>query len=225
VATAVVWLVVYPAKNRAFSAKLVHRASRILLVLAAIRIEIQGRELLERWRSEGPWIFAPNHSSYLDILILLACLPAEARYVAKGEIHSMPLVGTLARRSGHFAFDRSDANARVAQSNEIEEALRRGESVVIYPEGTFTAEAGVRPFQLGAFKAAVDTRRAICPIAVRGARELLRDETYLPKPGRVTLTVGPLIESNARADGWREIVRLRDETREVIARRAAESLL
>ncbi|MFZ0639543.1 MAG: AMP-binding protein [Candidatus Acidiferrales bacterium] len=225
VATAVVWLIVYPAKSRAFSAKLVHKASQILLVLATIRIEIQGRELLERWRSEGPWIFAPNHSSYLDILILLACLPAEARYVAKGEIHSMPLVGTLASRSGHFAFDRSDANARVAQSNEIEEALRRGESVVIYPEGTFTAEAGVRPFQLGAFKAAVDTRRAICPIAVRGARELLRDETYLPKPGRVILTVGPLIESNASADGWREIVRLRDETREVIARGADESLL
>ncbi|MGB6877258.1 MAG: AMP-binding protein [Candidatus Acidiferrales bacterium] len=225
VATGVVWLIVYPVKSRAFSTRLIHRASRMLLVLAAIRIEIQGRELLGRWRSEGPWIFAPNHSSYLDILILLACLPTEARYVAKGEIHSMPLVCTLASRSGHFAFDRSDANARVAQSNEIEEALRRGESVVIYPEGTFTSEAGVRPFQLGAFKAAVDTRRAICPIAVRGARELLRDETYLPKPGRVTLTVGPLIESSGEADGWREIVRLRDETREVIARGAAESLL
>ncbi|MGC1292447.1 MAG: AMP-binding protein [Candidatus Acidiferrales bacterium] len=224
-ATAVVWLMVYPAKSQTFSAKLVHRASRMLLFLAAIRIEVQGRELLERWRSEGPWIFAPNHSSYLDILILLACLPAEARYVAKGEIHSMPLVGMLASRSRHFAFDRSDANARVAQSDEIEEALRRGESVVIYPEGTFTSEAGVRPFQLGAFKAAVDTGRAICPIAVRGARELLRDGTYLPKPGRVTLTIGPLIEPKAGADGWREIVRLRDETREVIGHGAGEGLL
>ena len=224
-ATAVVWLIVYPAQNRGFSAKLIHRASRVLLALAAIRIKIQGQELLERWRSEGPWIFTPNHSSYLDILILLACLPATARYVAKGEIHSMPLVGTLASRSGHFAFDRSDANARVAQSNEIEEALRRGESVVIYPEGTFTPDAGVRPFQLGAFKAAVETQRAICPVAVRGARELLRDETYLPKPGRVILTVGPLIEPSNGADGWREIVRLRDETREIIARGAGEMLL
>lgn len=224
-ATAVVWLAVYPAKNRTFPAKLIHRASRMLLFLAAIRVDVQGGELLERWRSEGPWIFAPNHSSYLDILILLACLPSEARYVAKGEIHSMPLVGTLASRAGHFAFDRSDANARVAQSSDLERALRRGESLVVYPEGTFTSEAGVRPFQLGAFKAAVDTRRAICPIAVRGARELLRDETLLPKPGRVTLTVGPLIEPHPGADGWREIVRLRDETREVIARGAAESLL
>lgn len=224
-ATAIVWLLVYPTKSRAFSAGLVHRASRLLLFLAAIRVEILGEDLLERWKSEGPWIFAPNHSSYLDILILLAYLPAETRYVAKGEIHSMPLVGTLASRAGHFAFDRSNPNARVAQSDEIEEALRQGQSVVIYPEGTFTAQSGIRPFQLGAFKAAVDTRRAICPVAVRGARKLLRDETYLPKPGRVTLTLGPLIEPRSGAEDWREIVRLRDQTREVIASGTGESLL
>ena len=225
VATAIVWMMVYPSKNQWFSARVIHNASRMLLFLAAIRVEIQGRELFERWKHESPWIFAPNHSSYLDILILLASLPAETRYVAKGEIHSMPLVGMLASRSGHFAFDRSDPNARVAQSDEIEVALRNGQSVVIYPEGTFTAQCGVRPFQLGAFKAAVDTRRAICPVAVRGARELLRDETYLPKPGRVTLTVGPLIEPRAGAEDWREIVRLRDETREVIASGTGEPLL
>jgi fatty-acyl-CoA synthase len=224
-AAAIVCVIVYPMKSRLASAKIIRRASRMLLFLVAIRVEIHGRELLDEWRLCGPWIFAPNHSSYLDILISLASLPAEVRYVAKGEIASMPLVATMAKRSGHFAFDRSDANARVAQSEEVERALRRGESVVIYPEGTFTLQTGVRPFQLGAFKAAVDTGRAICPIAVRGARELLRDETYLPKPGKVEMTVGPLIVPRAGAGNWQEIVRLRDETREVISRGAAEPLL
>ncbi|HEV2306135.1 MAG TPA: AMP-binding protein [Candidatus Acidoferrales bacterium] len=225
IATLIVWTILLPMRSRRFSAKLVHNACRILLILAAIRVEIVGGDLLERWRSEGPWIFAPNHSSYLDILILLGFLPAEARYVAKGEIHSMPLVGLLANRSGHFAFDRNDAKARVAQSNEVEEALRRGESVVVYPEGTFTSEPGVRPFQLGAFKAAVDTRCAICPVAIRGARELLRDKTMLPKPGKVKMIMGPLVKSGGESDGWREIVRLRDETREIIGSGAAEPLL
>ncbi len=225
VAASIVCALVYPMKSRLSAAKIVRNASRAVLFLAAIRAEIHGRELLEEWRSCGPWIFAPNHSSYLDILILLAYLPAGVRYVAKGEIASMPLVATMAKRSGHFAFDRSDANARVAQSEEVEQALRRGESVVIYPEGTFTLQTGVRPFQLGAFKAAVDTGSAVCPIAVRGARTLLRDETYLPKPGKVEMTVGPLIVPRAGAGNWQEIVRLRDETREVIARGAAEPLL
>ena len=223
--TAIVWTILLPVKSRRFAARLVQNATRALLALAAIRVNITGSEFFARWRAEGPWIFAPNHSSYLDILILLATLPAEARYVAKGEIHSMPLVGLLAARSGHFAFDRNDASARVAQSAEIEEALHRGESVVIYPEGTFTSEEGVRPFQLGAFKAAVDTGCAICPVGMRGARELLRDKTILPKPGRVQMSVGPLLKPLQGSDGWREIVRLRDETREIIARGAGEPLL
>lgn len=229
VAAVIVCAIVYPMKNRIRSARIIQRASRALLLLTAIRVEVHGRELLDQWHSRGPWIFAPNHSSYIDILILLAHLPAEARYVAKGEIASMPLVATMAKRSGHFAFDRSNPKARVAQSEEVERALRRGESVVVYPEGTFTSQTGIRPFQLGAFKAAVDTGRAICPVAVRGAREILRDETYLPKRGVVQMTIGPLIEPriepSAGAGNWQEIVRLRDETREIIARGAAEPLL
>ncbi|MGH9710155.1 MAG: 1-acyl-sn-glycerol-3-phosphate acyltransferase, partial [Candidatus Acidiferrales bacterium] len=239
VAAPLVWMMLLPLRSRRFSALLVHNAARVLLLLAAIRVSVEGRDTFAQWKVNAPWIFAPNHSSYLDILVLLAFLPAGARYVAKGEIHSMPLVGTMAKRCGYFAFDRADPEARIAQSKEIERALRRGESVVIYPEGTFTAARGVRPFQLGAFKAAVDTGRPICPVAVRGARELLRDKTLLPKPGRITVTFGPLVISRAgtegsndagqangpRENGWQEIVRLRDETRTIIARGAGEPLL
>jgi fatty-acyl-CoA synthase len=97
---------------------------------------------------------------------------------------------------------------------------------VIYPEGTFTAMSGVRPFQLGAFKAAADTGRPICPVSIRGARQVLRDKTILPRRGRVTLTFGDLIASDpAAGDDWQEIVRLRDATREAIARSAGESLI
>ena len=88
----------------------------------------------------------------------------------------MPLIGKIIRRSGQLAFDRSDAQARVRQTEDVEEALGRRESVAIYPEGTFTSMTGIRPFQLGAFKAAVDMQRPICPVACRGARQILRDQ-------------------------------------------------
>jgi len=72
----------------------------------------------------------------------------------------------------------------------------------------------------------VDTQRPICPVAVSGARRILRDHTYLPRPGRITVTFGPLVTPNrAAGDDWREIVRLRDETREIIGRNAGEPLL
>jgi 1-acyl-sn-glycerol-3-phosphate acyltransferase len=138
----------------------------------------------------------------------------------------MPIFGTMARRSGQFAFDRGDPEARIRQSEEVNAAIKRGEAVAIYPEGTFTATVGIRPFQLGTFKAAVDARRPICPVAVRGARQILRDNTYLPRPGQITVTFGPLVIPDPVAgDDWHEIVRLRDATREIIARNSGEPLL
>jgi 1-acyl-sn-glycerol-3-phosphate acyltransferase len=197
-----------------------------MLLAAGIPVRIENEEVLRAWKASGPWIFAPNHSSYLDIVAIVAFLPADVRYVIKGEVLRMPFFGSLARRSGQFAFNRSDPQARIQQAQEVNAALERGESVVIYPEGTFTAMAGLRPFQLGAFKAAAETQRPICPVAVRGARQMLRDGTFLPRPGRITMTCGPLVAPDLAAGAnWQEVVRLRDLTREIIGRNAGEPIL
>ncbi|HYL69471.1 MAG TPA: AMP-binding protein [Candidatus Limnocylindria bacterium] len=221
-----VWLTVVLARDREHAARRTHSGARWLLRAAGIPTRVKGGEILDELARTGPWIFAPNHSSYIDILVTLAVLPDDVRFVAKGESLSMPVVGTIIRRSGQFGFDRSDPQARIRQSEEVNTALRKGESVGIYPEGTFTAITGIRPFQLGAFKAAVDTQRPICPVAVHGAREILRDKTYLPRRGRITVTLGPLVMPDPSAgDDWHEIVRLRDTTREIIAQHAGEPLL
>jgi 1-acyl-sn-glycerol-3-phosphate acyltransferase len=221
-----IWLVVVLARDRKRAAQRTHTGARWLLRAAGIPVHIEGGEILDELGKTGPWIFAPNHSSYIDILVSLAVLPDDVRFVAKGESLSMPVVGTIIRRSGQFGFDRGDPHARIRQAEEVNVALRKGESVGIYPEGTFTPITGIRPFQLGAFKAAVDTQRPICPVAVHGAREILRDKTYLPRRGRVTVTLGPLVMPDPSAgDDWHEIVRLRDSTREIIAQHAGEPLL
>src|SRR5271156_5072104 len=220
------WLVVGRTRNRRRAASLVHRGARMMLAAAGVPVTILGAEILEQRAKTGPWIFAPNHSSYLDILVMLAFLPDDVRFVAKGEIRAMPFMSTLADRSGQFAFDRSDPQARIRQSEEVNAALRNGESVVIFPEGTFTAVTGIRPFQLGAFKAAVDTQRRICAVSVRGARQILRDKALLPRPGHVTVTFSaPIAPDPAAGDDWHEIVRLRDETRDTIALNSGEALI
>jgi fatty-acyl-CoA synthase len=217
------WLIVAVTLDRERAARRTRTGARLMLIAAGIPVRVVGGEILAERKESESWIFAPNHSSYLDILVTLAVLPSGVRFVAKSEVATMPLVGTIARRSGQFAFDRSDAQARIKQAAEVDAALKRGESVVVYPEGTFTPIVGIRPFQLGAFKAAVDTERPICPVAVRGARQILRDGTYLPRPGRVTVTFGPLVTPDrAASDEWHEIIRLRDATREIIAKNTGE---
>jgi fatty-acyl-CoA synthase len=220
------WILVSLTRDAKRAARFVHRGAWWMLKLARVPVETVNGEMLKERSQTGPWIFAPNHSSFVDILVSLAYLPADVRFVAKGETRDMLFFGKLAERSGQFFFDRGDPQARVRLAEDLNATLRNGESIVVYPEGTFTAMAGIRPFQLGAFKASADTQRPICPVSVRGAREILRDKTRLPRRGKITVTFGPLVYPNAAAgDDWHEIVRLRDATREIISRNSGESLL
>jgi fatty-acyl-CoA synthase len=220
------WLLVSFTRDPKRAAQFVHGGARWMLRAARVPIQLQGGEILDQLAKSGPWIFAPNHASYLDTLVTLACLPPNVRFVMKGEVRNMPFISSLAARSGQLSFDRSDPQARIRQSEEVNAALKNGESIVIYPEGTFTSMAGIRPFQLGAFKSAVDTQLPICPVSLHGTREILRDKTILPRRGKITVTFGPLVSPDPAADDdWHEIVRLRDATRQVIALNSGEPLL
>jgi fatty-acyl-CoA synthase len=110
----------------------------------------------------------------------------------------------------------------------MEDLLREGESVFVFPEGTFTSEDGLRPFQLGAFKAAVATGAPIIPVSLAGSRKVLRDGTYLPRHSSIVVTLSPPIypHSSQSADAdWQEVIRLRDATRDAIARHTGEPVL
>lgn len=204
-------------------------ALKILFALAGCRVRVIGREYMN---TPGAKMYAANHTSYFDVLPVMVGLGVPYRFVAKMEVRGMPFVGTFLRQMGHLSFDRTDPNARLRQADQIEEILRGGESVFVFPEGTFTKEDGIRPFQLGAFKAAVAAGVPIIPVSLAGARQFLRDRTYLPRPTSVTITLSapiyPRVE-DAQAEGgdsdWHELIRLRDQTREAIARHVPEPLL
>src|SRR6202012_4656157 len=115
----------------------------------------------ELMTAPGPQVLVSNHTSYFDVLVLMAALGVGYYFVAKKEVHDIAFIGTFLRKLEHFSFDRSDPQARARQALQMQDALRKGESVFVFPEGTFTRQPGVRPFQLGAFKAAV---AAGCPV-------------------------------------------------------------
>jgi len=220
------WLAVALTSNRIRAAGLIRFAARLMLRIAGIPVQVEGKGALEEAVRGGACIFAPNHSSYVDVLVTVALLPAGVRFVAKGETLKMPFIGLIVRRTGQFAFDRGNPEERIKLAQEIDAALLRGESVAIYPEGTFTPAVGIRPFHLGAFKASAITQRPICPVSIQGARRILRDETRLPRPGKIHVTFGPLVKpSPSVGDDWREVVRLRDETRAIISQNTGEPLL
>jgi 1-acyl-sn-glycerol-3-phosphate acyltransferase len=99
----------------------------------------------------------------------------------------------------------------------VASALRTGASLPFFPEGTFLRQTELLPFRLGAFKAAMDARCPVIPIALRGTREIWPADERLLRPGPITISIGRPIRP--RDGGWKEIVRLRDATRVEIARR------
>ncbi len=192
---------------------------RLVLRLIGCRLDVQGLENIPRG---GAVVYAANHSSYLDAVALLAAIPADFRFVAKKELLATPIVGTMIRRMGHVTVDRVDLSRSVADAERVSALLRRGGSLFFFPEGTFLRTPRLLPFKLGAFKAAVDTHCAVIPVAIRGTRDVLPADTWLPRRGAIRVTIGgPLVPGN---DGWREMVRLRDHVRDVIARRLDQAI-
>jgi 1-acyl-sn-glycerol-3-phosphate acyltransferase len=176
----------------------------------------------------GAKIYASNHTSFFDVLPLMGALGVPYRFVAKREVHDMPFIGTFLRKMKHLSFERTDSNSRREAVQEMESMLRDGESVFVFPEGTFVPEEGVRPFQLGAFHTAVSTGAPIVPVSLAGTRRFLRDGTILPRPTAVTITLSPPVMPTACAGDsadWHEVVRLRDTVRERIARFSGEPLI
>jgi fatty-acyl-CoA synthase len=140
----------------------------------------------------------------------------------------MPFIGTFLRKMKHLSFERGDSSSRREAVQEMESTLRDGESVFVFPEGTFVPEEGVRPFQLGAFHTAVSTGIPVVPVSLAGTRRFLRDGTILPRPTTVTITLSPPVTPSvaaANSSDWHQVVHLRDTVREQIARFSGEPLI
>ena len=224
------WTIVNFIHDYRKAGRFTSKALKLLFALIGCRVRVIGKEYVD---ASGAKVYASNHTSYFDVLPLMLGLGVPYHFVAKMEVASMPFIGTFLQKMEHTKFDRSDPQSRLRQSEEMEKLLHEGESIFVFPEGTFTSEDGVRPFQLGAFKAAVAVGVPIVPVSLSGTRKILRDGTYLPRPGSVTITVSPPIYPQALSDAakvdeiaaWHELIRLRDTTRETIARYSGEPLL
>jgi 1-acyl-sn-glycerol-3-phosphate acyltransferase len=152
--------------------------------------------------------------------VLMAVLPEDARFIAKGALANYPVVGAVIRRAGHITIEKAELSQRLAGADQITAALGRGISIAVFPEGTFFRSAGLLPFRLGAFRAAVEAGRSVVPVALRGTRDVLPDGTWLFRWSPIAVVVGaPLAPV---ATGWPEFVRLRDLARAEIARHAGE---
>ncbi len=172
----------------------------------------------------GAAAIVTNHASYLDAFVLTCVMPPDTRYVVKGECKDVAWFGTNFRRAGHELIARNDAGRAQDGLDAVTRLLAEGEKVVIFAEGTFTREVGLRPFKLGAFQIACESRAPVVPVVIRGTRRAFRDGMWLPRMEPIEIEVLDPIDPPPGA-ALADVIRLRDRAAGAIAARLDEPRL
>ncbi|KVQ49915.1 fatty acyl-AMP ligase [Burkholderia cepacia] len=192
-------------------------ACRLFLRLAGIHTTLRG---VPDALGEGVGIVVANHASYIDVVVLFAQLPRPVRFVAKRELASTPFIGRMLRALGTCFVERRDYR-RSLEDEAVLVAHASGDTLLFFPEGTFTRTAGLAPFRLGAFRAACVNGRPVVPVALKGTRAVLCDGEWLPHRHMVDVTIGGPLQP----DGvdFRAMACLRDRARDVILASCGEA--
>jgi len=185
--------------------------SRLILWTTGVRVRVSGLEHIEPGRS---YVVASNHQSIYDIPILFATLPLQLRIVAKASLGSIPFLGWHLRRTGHLLVDRSNPGADIVL--KMRRLVGRGSSLIVFPEGTRSADGRVGRFKKGSFLVAVDAALPVVPVSVAGSRHVMLKGRLMVCPGEVRVTVHP---PRPTAGVPREsVIPLAEEVREVVRR-------
>ena len=208
-------------RNPAHIWRVNHRAARLFWRLLRMPAAVTDAERAGL-DSPHPHIVAVNHASYADSLLIAALLAQPHRFVAKAELARMPVLRRYLRKLGTLFVERFVPGQGVADIGRVREALRRGDSAIVFPEGTFTSQTGLGEFHLGAFQAAAAEHVPIIPLALKGTRSVLRDGRWLPRRGPVEAVFGAPLLPRADEDRFAAAVRLRDETRAFILQHCGE---
>jgi 1-acyl-sn-glycerol-3-phosphate acyltransferase len=194
-----------------------NRLAGLYLRVARIPVLVQG---LENLPADGRCVIVANHASYLDGLLLLACLPEPVAFVAKGELRQKRFARWCLGRIGVQFVERFDPDQGSRDAARLAERAAAGIPLLYFPEGTFTRYPGLLAFHMGAFLSAATNDLPVVPVGIRGTRSVLRSDDWFPRRGPVAVIIdAPLPPAG---DDWESVLELRNRARAAVLRHTGE---
>jgi len=188
-------------------------ASSVLL-LCGLRLTVRGKEYLD---PDSNYVYVCNHASLFDIPVVMAGIPDQIRLVYKKELEKIPIFGWCLKWGPYIGIDRSN---RIEAKRSVEEAARKihnGASVLLYAEGTRSADGKLQPFKRGAFNLAVQSGVPVVPLTINGTFRILPKHSMSVRPGTVEMIFGLPIPVKTTG-GKGEELRVMDQVHDAISR-------
>jgi 1-acyl-sn-glycerol-3-phosphate acyltransferase len=165
------------------------------LLLCGITVRAQGMEHLQRDRAA---VYAVNHTSNVEpplLFDLLHELFPRLRIVYKAELRKLPILVRAFDLGGFVPLERGRPEQSLPAIERAADALRDGNSFLIFPEGTRSRTGALLPFKKGGFIMALKAQAPMVPVAIMGARDAMRKGSPIIHPVTITVRLGAPIET------------------------------
>lgn len=185
---------------------------------ALSQVKASGAEVsvtgLENVPSEGAVVFISNHQSNFDIAVLMSYINKPKGYISKVQMKKIPVLRTWMKYMHCVFIERGNPRKALEAIAEGVDTLKKGHSLVIFPEGTRSKGPKMGHFKPGSFKLATKAKVPIVPVTINGTYKLMEQNGGKIKKAEVMIKVHPAIDTKGLS---REALEeLPDQVREII---------
>ncbi|QOR65154.1 1-acyl-sn-glycerol-3-phosphate acyltransferase [Cytobacillus suaedae] len=163
--------------------------SKKLVEITKSQVKVKGTENLP----EGPVLFVSNHQGNFDIPVLLGYVDKPMGFISKIEVKKLPIVPRWMEVMNCVFINRKDRRQAILSIKEGAEKLKKGHSLVIFPEGTRSKGGEVAEFKAGSLRLATDSGVPIVPIAINGTYKIMEHGGVFMRPANVQVNILPPI--------------------------------
>jgi 1-acyl-sn-glycerol-3-phosphate acyltransferase len=156
------------------------------------KVRVQGRERVPA----GPCLFVANHTSSADAPAVVGAIPRRVAILLKESLFKWPIAGQAFALAGFIPVRRGDRECAIASVDKATESLRRGQSFLIYPEGTRSQDGRLQTFKKGAVVMAIKAGVPIVPVVCSGAHRVMRKRSLRLHPGEIVVEFLEPIDSS-----------------------------
>jgi len=157
-----------------------------------VRVRVAGIERIPA----GTCLFVANHTSTADAPAVVGAIPRRIAILLKKSLFAYPIVGQAFHLAHFIPVDRSNQESAIASLERAIEAMRGGQSFLIYPEGTRSPDGRLQEFKKGAVVMAIKAGVPIVPMACSGAHRVMQKRSLEIHPGEVLVEFLPPIDAS-----------------------------